>query len=129
MRARAQILLSLEISRFLARAFCRMHEVPLFDPAPFCNHGGQLVELAHGTDFDAAFNSMALSLRRGLGTSSQLERELHYRQTLAHRSAPVMLLRYARFRHRYPAETGEWLTVRSWLLRRLPGRALMKVPE
>jgi glycosyltransferase involved in cell wall biosynthesis len=126
-RAREQMLLSLEISRFLARAFCRMHEVPPFDPAPFCNHGGQLVELAHGTDFDAAFDSMAASLRRALGASAQLERELHYRHTLAYRSAPAMLWRYARFRRRYPAETGEWLTLRSWLLRRWPGRALMRV--
>jgi len=125
-RMREQMQLSLQISRFLVRAFCRMHEVPPFDPAPFCNHGGQLLELDHGPDYDAEFHTMALSLRRGLGATPQLERELRYRHTLAHRSAPRMLLRYARFRQQYPAETGEWLTLRSWLLRQLPGRALLK---
>lgn len=126
MRTREQVALSLQISRFLARAFCRMHEVPWFDPAPFCNHGGQLVELEHGPDFDAEFHTMAISLRRGLGATPQLEHELRYRHTLANRSLPYMLLRYARFRQQYPSETGEWLTLRSWLLRRLPGRALQK---
>ena len=127
MRAQEQMQLSLQISRFLARAFCRMHDVPLFDPAPFCNHGGQLLDLQHGPNYDAEFHTMALSLRRGLGATPQLERELRYRHTLAHRSTPYMLLRYARFRQQYPAETGEWLTLRSWLLRQLPGRALLKV--
>lgn len=126
-RLHEQIHLSLAISRYLAKAYCRMHGVPDFDPAPFCNHGGQLVEPAHGgQDFDAAFQTMALALRRGLGASPQVERELRYRHTLAHRRLPYMLLRYLRFRQRYAPETGEWLTLRSWLLRRLPGRALLK---
>ncbi|MRW94941.1 glycosyltransferase [Duganella sp. FT80W] len=124
-RLREQIRLSLTISRFLARTFCRMHALPEFDPAPFCNHGGQLLA-TEDSDFDAAFAVMAQSLRRGLGASAQLERELRYRHTLAHRRLPHMLLRYARFRQQYPAETGEWLTLRSWLLRHLPGRALME---
>lgn len=126
-RAREQRQLSLEISRFLARAFCRMHELPEFDPAPFCNHGGQLFELPGGPDFDDRFTAMASALRRGLGPSDQLERELHYRSTLANRSAPHMLMRYARFRQQHAAETGEWFALRSWLLRGLPGRALMSV--
>lgn len=124
LRTREQLRLSLAISRFLARAFCRMHGVPEFDPAPFCNHGFRLFELDGGPDFDAQFHAMAGALRRGFGASPQLERELRYRRTLAHRSAPRMLLRYARFRRQYPAETGEWLALRSWMLRRLPGRAL-----
>jgi glycosyltransferase involved in cell wall biosynthesis len=128
-RAQEQLRISLEISRFLARAFCKLHEVPVFDPAPFCNHGGQLFELDGGPDFDDAFRAMASALRRGLGTSEQLERELRYRRTLAHRSAPHMLLRYASFRQRYAAETGEWFALRSWLLRGLPGRALMTAEQ
>jgi hypothetical protein len=126
-RAREQLQLSLEISRFLARAFCRMHELQEFDPAPFCNHGGQLFELPGGPDFDTEFLAMASALRRGLGPSEQLERELRYRSTLANRSVAQMLLRYASFRQRYPAETGEWFALRAWLLRGLPGRALMSV--
>ncbi|WP_432378881.1 glycosyltransferase [Duganella sp. P38] len=126
MRTREQVRLSLRISRYLARAFCRIHALPDFDPAPFCNHGGQLLDLPDGPDFDAQFHVIAGALRRGLGASSQLERELRYRHTLARRSLPCMLLRYAHFRRQYPAETGEWLTLRSWLLRRLPGRALLK---
>jgi glycosyltransferase involved in cell wall biosynthesis len=128
-RARAQMRLSLEISRFLARAFCRLHELPPFDPAPFCNHGGQLFELPGGPDFDGEFQIMATALRRVLGPSEQLERELHYRGTLAHRSLPHMLARYERFRRRYPPETGEWFTLRSWLLRGLPGRALLTADQ
>lgn len=126
LRMREQVRLSLHISRYLARVFCRLHALPEFDPAPFCNHGGQLLDLPHGPDFDAEFHTMAIALRRGLGASQQLERELCYRHTLAHRSMPFMLLRYTRFRQQYPAETGEWLTLRSWLLRQLPGRALLK---
>jgi len=123
-RATEQLQLSLKISRYLASCFCTMRALPPFDPAPFCNHGGQLFELSADPDHDKAFLHMAATLRRALGSSLELERELAFRHTLAQRRLPVMLLRYRRFRRRHAAETGEWHTIRSWLLRHLPGRAL-----
>ena len=123
-RGAEQLRLSLRISRYLARSFCALRQLPPFDPAPFCNHGGQLFELADGPDYDDAFEHMAATLRRALGASAELERELAFRHTLAQRRLPTMLARYRRFRRRHAAETGEWFTVRSWLLRHLPGRAL-----
>lgn len=124
-RAAEQLRLSLRISRYFARCFCRLHQQAEFDPAPYCNHGGQLFELAGGPDFDPAFAAMAATLRRVLGRSPELERELAYRHTLAQRRVPAMLLRYRQFRRRHAPETGEWFALRSWLLRHLPGRALL----
>ena len=120
-----QLRLSLRISRYLARCFSRLHQQADFDPAPFCNHGGQLFELSNGPDFDPAFQAMAATLRRALGGSGELERELDFRRTLAQRRAPTMLLRYRQFRRHHRPETGEWFALRSWLLRHLPGRALL----
>ncbi|MES2742457.1 MAG: glycosyltransferase family A protein [Pseudomonadota bacterium] len=118
-----QMRVSLDISRFLAHSLCALHNLPHFDPAPFCNHGGKVFDMGGQHDFDHAFDAMAAGLRRALGDSDQLRRELAFRHILATRSAPRMLARFARFAAHHRGETGEWYAVKSWLLRAMPGRA------
>ena len=122
-----QMAMSLQVSRYLARIFCASHNVPLFDPAPFCNHGGRWFDVDGQSDFDAAFASMADSLRRGFGPSVGLERELAFRRVGARRQVPSVLWRYFQFQAKHKAEAGEWNAVRSWLLRSLPGKSGMRI--
>lgn len=122
-----QMEVSLQVSRFLARAFCTMHQLPYFDPAPFCNHGGILMDVDGRSNFDAEFAAMAATLRQGLGQSSELERELVYRKAISTRGEARLLWRFNRFRNAHTPETGEWNAVRSWLIRRFPGKRNMRV--
>ncbi len=126
LRFEEQMRLSLRISRFMARSFCAMHGLPLFDPAPFCNHGGKVFDLGEQNDFDEEFVRMAASLELVLGPSDELARELSYRYVLATRHVPSMLARYGWLASRYRTETGEWYAVKSWLLRHLPGRGCQR---
>lgn len=118
-----QMAMSLKVSRFLARSLCAMHGLPHFDPAPFCNHGGVLFDVDGRLDFDAEFAVMAQDVRRAFGASAELERELAFRRSLANRHALTMLWRYNQFKSGNVPETGEWNAIRSWVLRRLPGKA------
>lgn len=125
-----QMALSLTVSRFLARSFCAQHQLPWFDPAPFCNHGGQLLDVGGAANFDAEYARMAATLTHALGDSPGLQRELAYRQAVATRNALSLLWRYNRFRASHTPETGEWNAVRSWLIRQFPGkRSITVAPE
>lgn len=125
-----QMEVSLTISRSLARTFCTMHDLPWFDPAPFCNHGGILLDVGGQMNFDAEFEKMAAALRKGFGDSPELERELRYRKAISTRNEAVLLWRYNNFRNSHATETGEWNAVRAWLIRRFPGKPRMHVaPE
>lgn len=125
-----QMALSLAISRSLARSFCTMHDLPWFDPAPFCNHGGILFDVDGQRNFDAEFNIMAATVRRGLGASPEVERELRYRKAISTRNGALLLWRYNRFRNAHVPETNEWNAVRGWLVRRFPGKRRIRVsPE
>lgn len=125
-----QMEVSLLISRSLARSFCTMHQLPWFDPAPFCNHGGILLDVGGQMNFDAEFEKMAVALRKGLGASPEVERELRYRKAISTRHEAALLWRYNRFRTSHAPETGEWNAVRAWLIRRFPGKRRMHVaPE
>jgi hypothetical protein len=125
-----QMELSLAISRSLARSFCTMHGLPWFDPAPFCNHGGILFDVGGQRNFDDEFEKMADTLRRGLGTSPEVERELRYRKAISTRNGAALLWRYNRFRTVHTPETNEWNAVRGWLVRRFPGKRRISVsPE
>jgi hypothetical protein len=122
-----QMEVSLAISRSLARSFCAMHGLPWFDPAPFCNHGGMLLDVGGQRNFDAEFEKMADALRRGLGASPEVERELRYRKAISTRNGAALLWRYNRFRTAHAPQTGEWNAVRAWLIRRFPGKRRMHV--
>jgi glycosyltransferase involved in cell wall biosynthesis len=117
-----QMAISLNVSRFLARSLCTMHKISSFDPAPFCNLGGQLFDLGGQKDFGAQFQVMAESLRHIFGESEELERELRYRYAISSRQSVRLLWRYNRFRSTNTTETGEWNAVRSWLMRWMPGK-------
>lgn len=122
-----QMALSLMVSRFLTRSFCTLHGLPWFDPAPFCNHGGQLLDVDGQMNFDAEFEKMADALRRGIGTSPEVERELRYRRAISTRNEAALLWRYNRFRTAHAPEKDEWVAVKSWLMRRLPGKRRISV--
>ena len=125
-----QMALSLTVSRFLTRSFCALHGLPWFDPAPFCNHGGLLLDVNGQMNFDAEFEKMAAALRKGLGASPEVERELRYRKAISTRNKAALLWRYNRFRTAHAVENDEWSAVRSWLIRRLPGKRRISVtPE
>jgi hypothetical protein len=125
-----QLALSLVVSRFLTRSFCAMHSLPWFDPAPFCNHGGLLLDVDGQMNFDAEFERMAAALRHGFGASSEVERELRFRKAISTRNEAALLWRYNRFRTAHTVEHDEWSAVRSWLIRRLPGKRRVSVaPE
>lgn len=122
-----QMEVSLTISRSLARSFCTMHDLPWFDPAPFCNHGGILLDVGGKLNFDAEFEKMATALRKGFGASADLERELRYRKAISTRNEAALLWRYNNFRNTNTTETGEWNAVRAWLIRRFPGKRNLHV--
>lgn len=111
-----QIQLALKVSRFLAKSFCALKNLPEFDPAPFCNHAENVFDF-HRSDYTREFERMALALRRGLGPSGVLERELAFRWVLATRNSGQMMARYLRFQLKYGGMPSEWRTVRNWLLR------------
>jgi glycosyltransferase involved in cell wall biosynthesis len=114
----SQIELALQVSRFLARSFTTKTELSQFDPAPFCNHAEYVFDLGL-EDYSIQYEQMAAALRRGLGQSGELERELAFRWILAARKLPQMAARYFRFRSKYVATPSEGRTVRNWLLRRV----------
>ena len=115
-----QMQLALRISRFLAKSFCAMKGLPEFDPTPFCNHAENVFDFRR-SDYTDEFERMALALRRGLGPSDEVERELAFRWILATRNSCLMTARALRFRMKYGATPGERRTVRNWLLRGLRG--------
>ncbi len=122
-----QMMKSLSISRFLARSLCAMHDLPSFDPAPFCNLGNALLNVDGLTDFEETFERMASTLRAALGQSQDLERELAFRRVLATRRSFKLLRRYLKFRKQYHAETGEYNSVKAWITRYIRGKAPLSV--
>ena len=120
-----QMKVSLQVSRYLVRAFARMKQQPYFDPAPFCNHGGLLFEIDGRNDFSPEFERMAAAVREGLRHSPEVERELRFRKLATTRNELLLLWRYFLFQAGNEPETGEWNAVRSWLIRRIPGKRRM----
>jgi glycosyltransferase involved in cell wall biosynthesis len=112
-----QIELALQVSRFLANSFAALNDLPQFDPAPFCNHAEYVFDLGF-KDYGSQFQKMELVLRRGLGQSSELERELAFRWILTTRKLGHMAARYLGFHLKYGATATERRIVRNWILRR-----------
>jgi glycosyltransferase involved in cell wall biosynthesis len=113
-----QIAQSLTISRFLAKSFCLRNGLEVFDPGPFCNHADYVFDFGM-RDYTDQFQKMATVLRRGLGPSDALERELAFRQVLATRDSATMTLRFVQFLLSNSTSPAERRTVRNWLLRDL----------
>jgi len=125
-----QLHVALLVSRFLVRCFGKIHNLPWIDPAPFCNHGGILLDVKGKKDLDIEFQKMANMLRQGFGDSSGLKRELNFRRVISSRSELALLWRYNQFRLNNTPETGEWNAIRSWIIRHFPDKPRMSVlPE
>jgi glycosyltransferase involved in cell wall biosynthesis len=124
-----QIAQALRVSRFLAKSFCLKNGLKPFDPGPFCNHADHVFDLGI-RDYVDQFHDMAEALRRGLGRSEALERELAFRELLATRSSSAMALRFMGFLLRHAVSPAERRTVRNWLLKDLRhGRYVYRVVE
>jgi glycosyltransferase involved in cell wall biosynthesis len=111
--AEDQLKLSFSISRFLSKSFCRMNNLPDFDPVPFSNHGGHPFDVGN-RDLSKEFSNMSESLVQGLGNSPEIRRELAFRWVLATRQPLSLLLRYARFELHYHRNYGERGVIRNW---------------
>jgi glycosyltransferase involved in cell wall biosynthesis len=112
----AQIETALQISRFLAKSFCIMKDLEVFDPGPFCNHGEHVFDFQL-RNYSNQFAHMGDVMRRGLGHSTELERELAFRWVLATRSSVQMARRYLQFEFQQSVTPTERRIVRNWLLR------------
>jgi hypothetical protein len=113
-----QIERALDISRFLAASFCKLNNQVLFEPGPFCNHADYIFDFQR-SDYSAEYEVMAEALRRGLGPSAELDRELAFRWVLATRRSAEMVRRYLAFQLKYGLVPRERRTVRNWILRGL----------
>lgn len=118
-KRRAQAAYSIDVCRFLARSFCTMHGFPLFDPAPFNGSSGYIFDCGQ-REYLGQFDRLNKALRLHCSPDAEFERELAYREILAHRNSAQMLVRYLSFARRHGMRKNEWLTVRNWLLRRVP---------
>ncbi|MEB0136030.1 glycosyltransferase family A protein [Actimicrobium sp. CCC2.4] len=122
-----QLIVALQVSRFLMRCFSQIHNSPWVDPAPFCNHGGILFDVNKSKNFDEKYLQIEKILRAGFGDSDGLTRELTFRGVISSRREWELLWRYNKFRSQVVTETGEWNAIRSWLIRHFPGKARKSV--
>lgn len=124
-----QIQLSIKISRYLAELFCARHQLPNFDPAPFCTYGGTVLNLedAVGINLRERFNQMVDALEKGIGASAGLKRELAFRAVIATRNEMSMLFKYVCFRLKNTPDLDEWYAVKSWMSRKIKQRQLVSV--
>jgi len=122
-----QIAQALKVSRFLAKSFCLRNGLEPFDPGPFCNHADYVFDFG-ARDYTDQYQKMAAVLRRGLGPSEAMERELAFRQVLATRDSRTMARRFLQFLIGHTTLPAERRTVRNWLLKDLRhGRYVYRV--
>jgi hypothetical protein len=67
-------------------------------------------------------------VRAGFEHAPEIERELKFRKLATTRNELSLLWRYFFFQSSTAPETGEWNAVRSWLIRRFPGKPRMSAP-
>ena len=96
-----------------------------FDPAPFCNHGVNLINFNDRLDFTEEYRGMRQMLTRAMPHSAELHRELSYRKVISNRSKPVMAARYFAHSQRFGVHHVEWRTVRSWLINGLKKQPIL----
>lgn len=120
-----QTQVALNISRYLAESLAVMHGAEYFDPAPFCNHGVNLLNFGDKTDFSREFRQLQRSMHKAMPAGAALQRELSYRHAISNRTRPVMAARYLRHALQYGVRHVEWRTVRSWLIRDLKKQPIL----
>jgi glycosyltransferase involved in cell wall biosynthesis len=111
-----QTQVALNISRYLTESLSIMLGINSFDPAPFCNHGVNLINFNDRTDFSAEYTHMRQMLMRAMPNSMELNQELSFRKVISNRSRPIMAARYLAHSQKYGVQHVEWRTVRSWLI-------------
>lgn len=112
----AQTEVALKISRYLTESLAIMLGINGFDPAPFCNHGVNLINFNNKTDFTQEYQELRMMLLKAMPHCAELQRELSFRQVVANRSKPIMAARYLVHVQRFGVRHVEWRTVRSWLI-------------
>lgn len=111
-----QLRMAVAISRYLARSYALLRNMPEFDPAPMCNHGYRLVKFRERDDFRAEFLTIRDSLLGGLGRSDALEKELAFRSCLVRRRSAELLGRYVCYAANCGTDRSEWYTIKSWII-------------
>jgi len=120
-----QTQVALDISRYLADSLAIMHGVDSVDPAPFCNHGVNLIHINGRSDFSVEYGRLERFMRKVMPESEELRRELSYRKAISNRSGLVMGARYLAHAARHGVRHVEWRTVKSWLIRDLKKQPIL----
>lgn len=120
-----QTQVALNISRYLTESLAIMHGAEYFDPAPFCNHGVNLIDFGHQTDFSREYEQLRRVMTKVMPDSGELRRELSYRKAISNRSRPAMAARYLGHAMRHGVRHVEWRTVRSWLIHDLKKQPIL----
>jgi glycosyltransferase involved in cell wall biosynthesis len=120
-----QTQVALNISRYLTESLSIMLGINSFDPAPFCNHGVNLINFNERTDFSAEYAEMRQMMARAMPNSIELQRELSFRKAISNRSRPIMAARYFAHVQQYGRHHVEWRTVRSWLINGLKKQQIL----
>jgi glycosyltransferase involved in cell wall biosynthesis len=121
----AQTETALKISRYLTESLSIMLGINGFDPAPFCNHGVNLINFNERMDFSEEYKEMRLMLIRAMPNCAELQRELSFRKVISNRSRPIMAARYFAHTQRFGMHHVEWRTVRSWLINSLKKQPIL----
>lgn len=111
-----QTQVALNISRYLIESLSIIFGINSFDPAPFCNHGMNLINFDNRLDFSDDYEQLRLFMTKAMPPSVELSRELSFRKAISNRSRPLMAARYFTHAQRYGVSHLEWRTVRSWLI-------------
>ncbi len=117
--------LALRISRYLTESLAIINNTKGFDPAPFCNHGVNLINFHGRTDFSEEYEQMRRFMTKVMPESLELQRELSYRKAISNRLNPVMGARYAGHAARHGIRHVEWRTVRSWMIKDLKKQPIL----
>jgi glycosyltransferase involved in cell wall biosynthesis len=124
-----QTQVALNISRYLTESLSLMLGINSFDPAPFCNHGVNLINFNDRTDFSAEYAQMRRMMTKAMPSSIELNRELSYRKAISNRSRPVMAARYFAHSQKYGVHHVEWRTVRSWMINGLKRQPILTLTQ
>ena len=120
-----QTQVALNISRYFTESLSIMHGVESFDPAPFCNHGVNLINFDDQIDFSEEYDQLRKVMTKVMPDSDELKRELSYRKAISNRSRAMMAARYSGHAVQYGVSHVEWRTVRSWLIRSLKKQPIL----
>lgn len=120
-----QTQVALNISRYLTESLSIMLGINSFDPAPFCNHGVNLINIGGRSDFTQEYQALRAMMTKAMPDCAELQRELSYRKAISNRAKPAMAARYFAHSQRFGVHHVEWRTVRSWLINGLKKQPIL----